>query len=378
MNSLVRIAFVSFAVSATAYAAPFLAIGDGAELFVTGTLGVRADDNIFLQSDAQSDTIFDINPGAQITFGKDAQVKGSLSLVDAIARYSSNSRLNTNLFSANFGSNYDDGKLKLGFDAGYVESNQNTVDVRPTGSIGALIRRNTLTAGVTSEAEISQITSLAAGFKFEHTDYKRAGYGDSDDYTIPVDFYYKWTPKVDLSLGYRYRSYQTQIGLDSKDNFFNVGARGEFSPKLKGKVAVGWIQRQLSKGGDKNSLGLDASLGYEISPKTMLDLTASDKPDTSPQGAQQRNFSLGGNLTTNISDQWSANAGLSYRGITYLPAGTTAGRTDDYVEGNLGATYIVNAYVRVVGAYAYRNNSSKIASSEFTNNVFSVAASFRY
>lgn len=372
MNSLVRIVIVSFAVSATAYAAPFLAIGDGAELFVTGTLGVRADDNIYQQSNATSDTIFDINPGLEVTFGKDAQVKGSLTLVDAIARYSDNSKLNTNLFSANLGFTYDDGKLKLGFNTGYAETNQNTVDV------GGLIRRNALSAGITAEAEISQVTSVASGFSFVHTDYKRKGYADSDDYTIPVDFFYKWTPKVDLSVGYRYRSYQTQIGADSKDSFFNVGARGEFSPKLTGKIAVGWIQRTLSVGGDENSLGLDGSLSYEISPKTMLSLNSSYRPDTSPQGLQQKNFSLGGNLTTTVSDQWSVNAGLTYRGINYLPAGTTAGHTDDFIEANLGATYTVNAYVRVVGSYAYRNNSSKIASSEFTNNIFSVAASFRY
>src|SRR5476649_889847 len=162
MNSLVRIAFVSMSVSATAYCAPFLAIGDVAELFMTGTLGVRADDNIFLSSHATSDTIFDIDPGAQITFGKDAQIQGSLTLVDAISRYSSKTSLDTNLFSANFASKYDDGKLNLGVTGGYTESNQNTVDLQAAAG-GDLIRRNVLTAGVNGEAEVSQITSVAAG-----------------------------------------------------------------------------------------------------------------------------------------------------------------------------------------------------------------------
>ena len=91
-----------------------------------------------------------------------------------------------------------------------------------------------------------------------------------------------------------------------------------------------------------------------------------------PQGAQQKNFSLGGVITSSISDQWSVNAGLSYRGIDYLT------RTDDYIEGTIGAAYIVNAYVRVVGSYVYRNNSSPLAGSEFTNNVFSISANLRY
>ena len=355
-----------------------MAIGDGAELFLTGTVGVRSDDNIFLSSNKESDVIFDINPGVEVTFGKNAQVNGALTLVDAFANYSSNSSINTNLFSGDFNSAFDDGKLKLDFATGFHELNQNTVDVRPTGPVGGLIRRDAFSAHGSAEAEVSQVTAVAVGLDYVHTNYKRAGYGDSDDYTMPINFYYKWTPKVDLSAGYRYRDFQTAVGSDSTDHFFNVGARGEFTPKLTGKFAVGYLERRLQKGASENTIGLDASLTAALTPKTSLQLGAANAPDTSPQGLQQKNFSLNGVLTTNISDQWSVNGGLSYRAIDYQATATAAGRTDDYVEGSLGATYTVNAYARVVGAYTYRHNSSDISSSEFTNNVFSVAASFRY
>eukprot|EP01036_Dinobryon_divergens_P051478 gene51478-68890_t len=76
---------------------------------------VRADDNIYNTSNATSDTIFDINPGVEITFGKDAALKGSLTLVDSFANYSDNSNLNTNLFTGDFNAAYDDAKLKLKF-----------------------------------------------------------------------------------------------------------------------------------------------------------------------------------------------------------------------------------------------------------------------
>lgn len=378
MKNIAKIALAALALDATVSAAPFMAIGDGAELFVTGTLGVRADDNIFLSSNAVNDTIFDLNPGLELTFGKNAQVQGSLTLVEAFSNYSSNSSLNTNLFSGDFASNFDDGKMKLSFNTGFHELNQNTVDVRPTGSVGGLIRRDAFSAGAKAETEISQITSVGVGFSFAHNNYKRVGYGDSDDYTLPVNFYYKWTPKVDLSAGYRYRNYQTAIGLDSTDHFLSVGARGEFTPKLTGQFAVGVLRRTFDLGSDINMLGLDASLTLALTPKSSLQLGAGNSPDTSPQGLQQKNFSLNGALSTQISDQWSWNAGLSYRAIDYQGTATSAGRTDDYVEGSLGATYVVNAYARVVGAYNYRHNGSKISSGEFTNNVFSIAASFRY
>ena len=400
MKNTIRIALISATLAAGgAYAAPFMAIGDGAELFLTGQLGVRADDNIYTAKKAESDLIFDIAPGIDLTFGKDSQLKGSLTLADTFVNYSDNSKLNTNLFAGDFLTRYDDGKLKLGFNVGFHELNQNSVDVRPTvGSTPSLTRRDIFSAGGNAEVEISQITSIGAGVAFSHENYKTPasrGFTDSDSLTVPIDFYYKWTPKLDLSAGYRYRDYRVNIGSDSTDHFFNVGARGEFSPKLTGKFAIGLNTRKLDRGGDESSLGLDSSVAYEVSAKTSIQVGMTNDFGTSPQGQQQKNFTLNGMVTSKISEEWSVNAGLSWRAIEYteVPAITTtagtpavvtivrprvAGRTDDFFEGTLGTTYIINSNVRLVGSYTYRNYSSDIASSEFKQNVFSVAANFRY
>lgn len=344
-----------------------MAVGDGAELFVTGTLGIRSDDNIFMSKKAESDVIFDINPGVDLTFGKNAQLKGSLTLVDSFSNYSDNSKLNTNLFASNFTSNYEDGsKLKLGFNLGYNELNQNQIDIR------GLTRRDVFTTGATTEVEVSQITSIGAGIAFAHENYKRKGFTDSDSLTVPINFYYKWTPKTDLSVGYRYRDYAIDLGSDSTDHFFNVGLRGELSPKLTGTILVGLNSRKLDRGGDDTQLGLDANISYELTPKSRLTFGANNDFGTSPQGQQQKNFSLNGGISSQISDEWSVNAGLNFRATDY---GT---RTDDYVELNLGASYIVNANIRILGGYTYRSYASDIASAEFKNNVFSISANFRY
>lgn len=368
MKNFARIALVSAALGSAAHAAPFLAIGDGAELFVTGTLGVRSDDNIFLSGNEVSDTIFDINPGVEITFGKDAALKGALTLVDSFANYSDNSKLNTNLFSGDFRANYDDGKLKLKFNTGFHELNQNSADIQ------GLTRRDQFVIGTGAEVEISQITSVGAGVNFDHTNYKRRTYGDSDDLTVPVNFYYKWTPKVDLSLGYRYRNYETTApgSLDSNDHYFNIGARGEFTPKLTGQVSAGVTNRELSNGDSKSLPGFEASLTYALTPKTTLQFGGSNDFGTSPQGQQQKNLAFNGSVAINIDEQWSVNGGLSYRAIGYDT------RTDDYFEGSLGANYILNAYVKLNASYVYRSNSSAALGGDFTNNVFSISASLRY
>ncbi|MEK9135679.1 MAG: hypothetical protein AAB393_01045, partial [Bacteroidota bacterium] len=307
MKNIIRISLLSASLAAGSSAAPFMAIGDGAELFLTGTLGIRSDDNIFLAKNADSDLIFDIAPGVDITFGKNAQLQGSLTLVDTWSNYSDNSNLNTNLFAGSFRSNYDDGKLKLGFNASYTELNQNSVDIR------GLTRRDVFNVGGNTEVEVSQISKIGAGVTFNHENYKRRNYTDSDSLEVPVNFFYKWTEKTDLSVGYRYRDYRVDIGSDSTDHFFNVGARGEFSPKLKGEFQIGLNTRKLDRGGDDTMLGINSRFMYEISPKTGLDFNISNDFGTSPQGEQQQNFALGGSINTKLSEEWSMNFGLNYR-----------------------------------------------------------------
>lgn len=367
MKKLITTGLIATSLAVAGYAAPFMAIGDGAELFVTGTLGVRVDDNIRLAgSQEEEDIIFDINPGAELTFGKNAQLKGALTLVHSFANYADNSDLNTNLFSGDFVSRYDDGKLKLGFNVGYHELNQNTVDVRN------LIRRDVFTAGSKAEVEISQITSVGAGLQFTHENYKRRGFADSDNLTIPLDVFYRWTPKVDLSAGYRYRDHEVDLGSDATDHYFNVGARGEFTPKLTGRFTVGFGQRDIDRGGDETLLGLDGSFTYEYSPKTSIQFGASNDFGTSPQGQQQKNLTFNGMVSTKIAEEWSVSGGVSYREIDYYS------RTDDYWEFQLGTSYIINENVRILGAYVHRDYASKLRGADFKNNVFSVAANFRY
>jgi hypothetical protein len=381
MKKSIRILVLAASTVALSKAAPFMAVGDGAELFATGTIGVRADDNILLAPSGQkiSDTIFDFIPGLELDYGKNAQVQGALTLQDDFSKYTSHSKYDTNLFQGDFVGKYDDGKMKLGFNAGYHELNQNTVDVR------GLIRRDITSLGANGEAAVSEITAFGAGVQFTHENYHPFNYVDSDTTSIPLNFYYKYTPKVDLSLGYTYRDYSVKNGMaaDATDHFFNIGARGEFSPKLTGKFAVGYTERHASSfNGTPSSthglLGVDASFAYEVSPKSTVQFGASNDFGTSPTGSQEKNLTLNVLGTTKITEEFSVNGGVSYRAIGYTGTRTTAGRTDDYWEGTIGGAYVVNANLRLVGAYVYRNYSSNIAGSDFNDNVLSFAANIRY
>ena len=373
---LTAISALTFTIAAPA--APFLAIGDGAELFVTGTLGVRSDDNIFLSSKATSDTIWDINPGVTIEFGKNGDVRGSLALVDAFANYSDHSSLNTNLFSGDFVATYDDKKTRMDFNVGYHELNQNTLDTRPSSNGGFLVRRDQFQIGTKGEVETSAITSIAAGVSFEHMNYKLAGYADSDELKVPVSFYYKWTAKTQLSMGYTYSNYQTTIGRDSNDHFFNIGMRGDLLASLTGEVKVGVDQRNISGGVSRTDPGLDVNATYEYSPKTKILLTAANRHATTPQGVETKDLSLGAQARFEIDQNWSGTLGLTWRNIAYSRF-AVGPHEDDYIEGLVGVVYVVNSNIRVNAGYTYRDNRSNNANgASFTNNIFGLSVALRY
>lgn len=381
MKKLAYLLTIPAAMASATFAAPFLAVGDGAEIFLTGTLGVRADSNIYMASSAtpsRSDTILEAKPGIELVFGKSSNVQGSLSLSEDILAYTDHSDLNNELFSGSFAASYSDGKSKGSVNLGYTETDQNQVgDLGGGQKVDFLIHKKSTNAGAKGEVGISEKTSVASGVQYLKTDYARAGFYDAEVVTVPLNLYYEVTPKVDLGVGYQYRKSWVQAKApDSTDNFFNVRARGDFTPKLSGEIGIGVTQRDYAKIPDANLVGFDASFSYVVSPKTTLQFGGSNDFDTNSQGEQQKNLSLRASVTSNLTEQWALNAGLSYRAIDYFKASNP--RTDDYYEANLGGTYILSEIVRFSGTYTYRNNRSVLGTSQFEDNVLTLTANFRY
>lgn len=339
------------ALAASAYAAPFLAVGDNAEVFVTGQAGVRADSNIFLTHRPKGDSIFNFNPGLEFDFGKNSNTTGLIRFAEKLTAYSDHSDLNSNLITTGFNANYDDGKMKGALYATYDEYYQNSVD---TLNHDSLIRSNVFAAGSSGEVSISEKSTVTAGLDFRDADYRTVGFSDAKVVSLPVHYFYEVTPKVDMGLGYRYRASWYQYGSDSFDNFVSLAARGEFTPKLTGHVDVGWTHRNFTRAHDISLLGVDAGLQYAVTPKTSVGLNVNNDFDTNSQAQQQKNLVVGLQATSVVSSEWTLSAGLNYRQIDYYrQSGGTAPHIDDFWSGQMAATYTVNEYVNITGAVSY-------------------------
>ncbi len=375
MKQSIKFVAAAVALAGCAHAAPFLS-SENAEVFLTGTAGMRIDDNIFLNPDGETDHIFNFDPAVEVVFGNKSTLSGRGRVGGNFNRYTDHDDLDSELFSSSLSMGYDGGKTTGSFEAGYAELNQNTVDVL---GIDALIRRNVFNSSGNVEVSATEKTSVALGFGYNNTDYRVAGFADAESVNVPLHLYYEVTPKVDLGLGYRFRQSWLLFGRDSKDHFISLSTRGELTPKLTGTVDVGVTRRDLSPGDTYSMLGVDGSLSYALTPKSSLQLNAARNFDVNSQAQEQKNTSVGAFLTSNITSEFTVTVGASYRAIDYyLPAAGAAARTDDYYDALVGASYTVNEYLRVGANYSYRQNESDLATSKFAARVLGVSVSVRY
>lgn len=371
MRTKLSLLAVSSALALTAQAA--MDFGNGVKVIPNATASVDFNDNLFLSStNEQDETILRLTPGVFVSVGEGAVNTAQFSYNEQFQIYNDNDNLNTSLSLVDFVSRYDDGKMKFGIDAWWHEANQATRDIINQSS---LIKRELAHAGVSDEVKFTEKTSGKIGIAYDSTDYNPAGYTDWKWWEIPVNYYYQVQPKLDLSLGFRYRSNEVGgSGVDSDELFYSVGVRGELSPKLTSEISAGYVQLKPDSGKDEGAFGLDGSLKLAVSPKTNLSVVASNRYGYSAQGDAYRIGGIGANFDTAITTAFIVKAGVAYNTFRYL----ASKRDDDFWVGTLAATYTLNEHVEFGASYNYSNNDSSLAAANFKNNIFSLSASLRY
>jgi hypothetical protein len=362
-------------VASVSSARALVSSGSDSTLFATLTTSVQYNDNLFLSSPNVSNTLISAAPGLLYEFGNQSLLKGTAYYNETFERYSASSDLNTSLSRLGIKADYNDEKSKIALAASFKQEDQATRDIRPSGTTPRLVHRDLTNAAASDEYIATEKTSVSLGITYDKTNYKSASYTDIQVVSVPFKYYYKVEPKLDLSAGYRYRKNTLGTGgIDTKENFFNVGARGELSPKLTGEVSVGLNEMKPTGGKKRNGFGLDANLLYAYSPKTTLMFGANDGFSYTATGDTNRSAGLNAGFSAAISSEWQVNGGLSYTNYSYIGGS----REDDFYTAQIGATYIINEHVSITGAYAYSKNKSNSAGATFTDNIVSISAAFKF
>lgn len=375
MTYSLPIRLLTGAVLACAAVSPALAItrfGTDEELFVTARAAVQYNDNLLLSNTGEiSDTILELDPGLAVTFGQNALNQGTFAIDENFKVYSDHDSLNTQLFHGLFVSRFDDGVTKVDVDLHYQQLDQATRDAR--GPV--LAKRDIAHAGVLVENSLTEKTSIKGGVIYDDTNYKPVTYVDWQYFQVPINYYYKVLPKLDIGAGFQYQDNQMgKGGTDSKTYFYNVGGRGEIAPKLTGEFYVGLSQNKLDVGPTQNTVGVHANFTYAATAKTNVLFGATNDYGYSGAGDPYRESGLNAGFDAKISEQVTITGRAYYYHYSY----TTTGQRDDYTQGQIGVTYLIKQDFTVTGAYSIADDNSNLPTASFTNNILSVSASYRF
>lgn len=386
MKTQIRLSILAITAFAASFAsaASLYQAGDTSIHFV-GKAALVYEDNIYLQSANEvGDKRFEFTAGLEFKLAPDKASSTTL-LVENLSLMYFKEDLDDNFLNVRFNSKYDSGVVLSEVHASYKEDYTSRFDLDATSdTFGVLILRDTTNAGGSVKYGISQLTSVKAAIDYTDTSYEGIMvdgqpftiYDDRESYTIPVTFFYKVRPKVDLTAGVRYRNTETEGNVEYSDLYYYVGAVGElFSPVIYADLTVGYQERD-AKGNlaaDSDSASYKLSLIYTGDPKGTAYFTLARDYRTSAVNSSTYAFTsaaIGGNYA--VTDTIGVNAAIVYGESVY----EQSDREDDIRMVRLGASYQPNDYFTVDASYYRRDVDGNTA--DYVNNEFRVTASLRY
>ena len=369
-----RAAFAAiFVLPAVAGAEPLLSFGPDVPLFLTATASVRSDDNVLLSPNNKvSDTIYLFAPGVDL-HSNGGQGSAGVTFSEQFSRYVKEKGLNDQLANLSAHIGYQGSETSFTASGSYVQTDQTTTTAT---NLDQTVKQTIEAVAVGAEGALTAKTRIGMTPSFNRTEFPEVGFTNSDVWTLPVDVYYGVTPKTDVSIGYAYSKTKTQDGLgDSKGNFLNVGARGEFTPKLSGQIRVGVTSQTPEVGQTVRQLGANASLNYAYSPKTTFSLFVNNGFAPSAAGNQTEVLTVGLNGNFELSPAWALVLSAGTSSTKYL---TLPPRTDHFVDLSAGISYVVTSSLNLQASYLYRKNTSPLEALTFDDSLATFTAACRF
>jgi len=355
------------------------------EIFVTGTAGMGWDSNVFVNSDAVSDTTF--NGSLELEYTRKAGLLG----------VNGNLGWNFTKFDRNVSEDFADPHAHLELTKS---------EGRTTGSLTAGVERRSRSedtlnlrtvswdynTGLNVKYPVIERYSIAGQVSYDYQDYlHNPALFDIRTYTAGSDLYYVYSSDRDLLGGYRLRVTDTTHGTRSYDHAFTVGTSGKLLPKLNGTIRLGYQFRETDRGrlaapettppntADDRYSAFTASASATWTVTRRLNLTGLASRDFSTLATDINVDTTAAMLDANFAAtaKLSLFAGVGAGHIRYLGA-SGAGRTDTYVTGHAGVTYTLNDHLKVTLTGLDYKNWSLLNRADYDRRTISLIVSSRW
>lgn len=366
-------------------AAPFISIADTVDVFFLGRVAADYRTNLFnAYATKHDDFVFTFTPGLEARVGRNSNATFSVIFKEDFLVYHRFHGQNTQLANVIVDGTYNSGPLELNGGFSFRQSQTNTPDTFVAGAATDIfVKRDLYNARVNAKYDISPKFWSKGGFSWSRTDYTNANsfgnsFSNSDVYSLPIDGFYRYSEKLSVGLGYRYRYTDTAANATRgkrhyNDHFFSVALYGEIAPKLNATANIGYQLRD-AQGADHGQFALDARLDYNLTEKVNLFAGGGHDFGVSSTGGGKQVWAgyVGADYQLNSFISTTARFEQVYTNYSYSP------RNDDTSYVNLALNYSPNVYWTFSAGYSYANNGSNIANASYSSNIFSLSASLRY
>lgn len=369
-------------------ASPLVSIGDVADVYFTGSSSARWASNVFRNEDNEAeDIIFTVSPGVDVNIGRgSSDIDIMLSLSQDYIKYDEYAdELDTEMFHIKAVGAYRSSRWDVSAIFSYDERQSNTGQAN---AVSTLIEAEDTLAKLDGEYRLSPKFSIGSGLSYTKKEYIKPEdlFANYDRILLPINLYYQWTPKVDLSVGYRYGlrevdSFNIFDGYDTTSHFLNVGARGSILPKLTGEFKFGYTLRDsgstsgFTRDNSDGILGIDADLSWATTLKLTNKILLSRDFGVGGDGNATEVSSINFSSQYLLNNFWSASSYLGYTLRSYQDSNE---REDDQYNATFNVRYAPNQYWSFSGGYQYSENKSNILGLSYVDHIFNISASLRY
>lgn len=298
-----------------------LSLNGQAFSYTTG-MKLRAEytDNVFLNSDEESDAIFFITPVVNMSRnGGLFEVK-----VEAGAEFQEFADLSSNNSTNPFASIrgfYNNQPLGASAVIDYETiSEANTF-------VGTFLQTENLLLRGGLSYRFSSITRINTLVYYETIEPKTSKFNDRQIWTIDNRVLYRYSRDLGLVVGIRYRRSEvtsTTIGTgtpnNSEDITLTAEAEGQLAATLEGEVEAGIQQRSFENAEENDGLRpfLSLDLIWTINSLTRFELVSDFDYTTTVSNLSAFSFGTSGTLYHSFTEQLEVNAGVGFEDISFI------------------------------------------------------------
>jgi long-subunit fatty acid transport protein len=357
-------------------------------IYVTGTLGISRDSNIFATRDSVGDTLYTTTVTADYTrragwIGVNASVAGTST------RFG---KVKTENFS---NPSYS---MELTKQSGRTTGSVTLSAARESRADSAINLRATswnYQAGLNFKYPVIERFTVSGSFGYSSRNYvEKTQLVDLNTYTASTDLFYVFTNERDLVAGYRFRHGETSSNTSTTDHSVTAGVTGRIIRGINGSLRVGYQVRTPhgSTGDDARYRGLTANgaATYAINKKVSINgqvgkdysTTATDISVDSTTAGLSTSYAFNRHWTLSGGAGWGDSRFLGDKGRVELDKGPPRilgrHRHDNYASWNVGLAYVMNEHFTASLTYAWFENWSTLSFADFVRNNWGLTFSSRW